>query len=301
MTLEGIAILKEWESVGTCERWPADALLEVRRMTSEAGYTDTYCQYEVWNREAGKLEPCGAYGADKCLCPEHFAFHRDCTVGPFTKSKRRAPVELPIGQAVRAMQKAYGFVSSFSGAFPLGKPIDAGKAPINPISRAEYDEWRRRLTYQTPEGAECCHLPAFWKAKPEGETPEAPAVAIEPEPVTITVPYVDAGGNAIEGMTVEIVNPVVIPEGATIIEPENARTVDAGPELTRAAIEKACRYLMEHKDNFRGTGIPGVLWNVGFRVVYQKREGTEKQIEYIRSIIAKTPDKYRPIMEGVTV
>jgi hypothetical protein len=230
---------------------------------------------------------------------------KDCTVGPFTKSKRRAPVELPIGQQVKAMQKAYGFVSSFAGAFPLGKPVDAGKAPYKPISRAEYDEWSRRLTYQTPEGAECCHLPAFWKL-PGLETvqlvnvedPEAPAVAIEPEPVTITVPYVDAGGNAIEGMTVEIVNPVVIPEGATIIEPENARTVDAGPELTRAAIEKACRYLMEHKDNFRGTGIPGVLWNVGFRVVYQKREGTEKQIEYIRGLMVKAPEKYAALLNA---
>ena len=53
---------------------------------------------------------------------------------------------------------------------------------------------------------------------------------------------------------------------------------------------------MEQKDTYRGTGIPGVLWNVGFRMVYQKRPGTDKQIDYIRALMVKAPDKYAPLL-----
>jgi hypothetical protein len=34
-------------------------------------------------------------------------------------------------------------------------------------------------------------------------------------------------------------------------------------------------------------------------MVYQGREGTEKQIEYIRALMVKAPDKYAQLLEGV--
>ena len=98
-----------------------------------------------------------------------------------------------------------------------------------------------------------------------------------------------------DGISIPLVGDCVV---AGIASPEHVARIAEKPAepYTREEIERACLRLMEQKDTYRGTGIPGVLWNVGFRLVYQKREGTEKQIECIRVLMMKAPDKYAQLL-----
>ena len=50
-----------------------------------------YCKYEIFNREAGILEPCMNDADDTDLCPEHATFVKDNTTGPYSKSKKPHP------------------------------------------------------------------------------------------------------------------------------------------------------------------------------------------------------------------
>ena len=217
------------------------------------------CMYQIWDREAGAMRECGAEAGERSLCPEHLEFVKDSTEGPFTKSKKAHPAGYDWNAKARA---AYGIKGlTLAG---MGKPSDAGKkpAPFDPSDIAAWNARRVASLYGTE------NVPA----------------------VRFSVLEVMAGLITTDAPCAEL-GPVPV-----VAEPEAGPTPAA--EYTREEIEAACVRLMENKDTFRGTGIPGVLWNVGFRMVYQKREGTEKQIDYIRSLMVKAPDKYRAAHGG---
>jgi hypothetical protein len=66
-------------------------------------------------------------------------------------------------------------------------------------------------------------------------------------------------------------------------------------QYTREAIERACRRIMEAKEKYKGNGISPIVWSIGFRVVYQNRPASDKQIAAVQAIVSRQPDKYRPI------
>lgn len=86
------------------------------------------CCYEYWSRRRDRAVHCGhpavqtPYGN---LCPEHGQFVDDCH-GTFTRSRRPHPADRSASAWLKAARKAYGIVGWGNGAFPLGKPIDAG-------------------------------------------------------------------------------------------------------------------------------------------------------------------------------
>ena len=223
-----------------------------------------FCHYQVWDRQTGALESCGAdvteTGAN--LCAEHAAFVKDAT-GSFSKSRKPHPAGYDWLAKARA---AYGVVS------PNMRPSDAGKppAPFDPSDIAAWNARRCAELYSTS------NLPATLDAVAEPECVASLRMAIFNRQW-----YSETPQPAIPKLAEEIPSPAA----------------PAPVALTREAIEAACRRLMEQKDRYRGTGIPGVFWNVGFRQVYQNRLATEKQIAFMQALIARQPDKYRPILE----
>jgi hypothetical protein len=87
------------------------------------------CVYEYWSNRRKRLVHCGkpAVMTDHGqLCAEHGQFVDDCH-GLFSKSKRAHPADRSESAWLKAAKKAYGCRGGWSpGAFPLGKPEDAG-------------------------------------------------------------------------------------------------------------------------------------------------------------------------------
>jgi len=277
-------------------------------MTTDNGATFT-CDYQEYDRETGALVECGEPaeltgptmydrgGRASHLCADHAAFVKDSTEGPFTKSKRRKPVELTVAESVHAMQRAYGFARSNN----LGMPEDAGcnfvcgrrigkskgkaandpavvawKAPMYRVNeKGEYEEFRSaamiEVRYQEIIAAEG---PAIVEVQAVEAAPEAVAMmeAVKPEPIDFA---------ALE---------------KEIHEHVSAGLETAAPvELSREAIEKACRRIMESKEQYKGTGLSPIVWSIGFRTFYQGKPASEKQLQAVRAIVAKQPARYVPL------
>jgi hypothetical protein len=261
-----------------------------------------FCHYEICRD--GKMELCGADAPDvldesgkvRCtgLCAEHAEFVMDSTRGPFTASKKAHPAGFNWLSKART---AYGIKP-----FSMGKPSDAGKPAHNPCTAAESAAWIAKMPRYN-DGGEPVRTVEMIEARYQ-EIIAAEGNGTEPATV-----FTVEGLNGFTAHTVPS-TPEPEPVDFAALEKEIHENVSAGlsepapiaqddgpaADYTREEIEAACVRLMEERDTYRGTGIPGVLWNVGFRIVYQKRAGSDAQIAFIRALIAKKPEKYAPLL-----
>ena len=225
-----------------------------------------FCHYSIFNRDTGEMELCGAPALNTSpadLCEEHFAFVKDCTVGPFTKSKKAHPAGYDWLSKARA---AYGV------ARPSMKPSDAGKPAHNPCTPAESAAWALRMPMYDNVTGEPVRTAEMIEARyQEIIAAEAPAVA--------PCPVVSAPEPIPEPVAVDV----------EVKKPEPIR------EYTREVIEAACRRIMESKEQYKGTGINPIIWSIGFRVVYKGQPASEKQLQAVRAIVAKQANRYVPL------
>ncbi len=216
---------------------------------------DLLCDYQIFNRETGQLEPCGEKAhttlemyIGSCqrkvpLCKEHHAFVMDSTTGPFTKSKKRHPSDYNwLAMACKVyLHRAHKLDTSYCEPTP------------------ETIVWRPKFRWIAGEIHSMDGSPVRQDHGDELEPIERTEEEIHADTSTFDTP---------------------IPSIPSI------------GEMSPEHIETVCKHIMEAKEEYKGKGISPIIWTVGFQTMYRGKPATDKQISAIRCMIAKQPEKY---------
>ena len=225
------------------------------------------CKYQHWSKTKKALVPCGRkVMPGTWLCPFHHAFVKDSTEGPFTKSKRPHPADRSAVQWVHLAWRAWSKPIRWLPE-SAGKPDGLKKGERIP----EVEAWNSRRLEQI-RGTQ--NLPAIRVPVPACVLALRKALFdlqwfAEPVPlIALPSPKV----------------PLALPAPVAV--------------WSRERIERACRKVMERKDEYRGKGISPIVWSIGFRLVYQNRPASDAQIEAVAKIAKARLEKYAPILDA---